>query len=126
MSSQPSFPVSRDAFAQHYKTVTTSRGFRYRYYFSAPLPGRPSVLLIHTITSLAVGLFRQANYFRAKGYGIVVPDLLGYGGTDKPVDVTSYVQSGIARDLIDILDNEGVEDVIVFAHAWYALIICLP
>lgn len=77
------------------------------------------MLFIHSFPSLAVGLYKQASYFEERGYGVVVPDMLGYGGTDKPLDVSFYVQSGIARDLVDILDHEGLEDVIVFAHAWY-------
>lgn len=52
------------------------------------------------------------------GYGLIVPDLLGYGGTDKPTDLESYVGSGHAQDIIDILDKEGIDKVIGVGHDW--------
>lgn len=61
----------------------------------------------------------QISYFKEKGYGVVAPDLLGYGGTDKPAESSAYVHSLLARDMVDILDHENVTDVIAVAHDWY-------
>lgn len=51
--------------------------------------------------------------------------MLGYGGTDKPTDTGSYGSTGLARDIIDILDKEkvGVEGnrAIAVGHDWYIL-----
>ncbi|KAJ3539373.1 hypothetical protein NMY22_g4766 [Coprinellus aureogranulatus] len=95
----------------HFKDVTTSRGLNYHYYFSAPDPGKPTLLLVHGFPSFAVDWHPQINYFKEKGFGIVAADQLGYGGTDKPEDSAAYVHSLLAKDMVDILDHEnGFED----------------
>ncbi|KAI0298752.1 alpha/beta-hydrolase [Multifurca ochricompacta] len=75
-----------------YKKLKTSRGFTYNYY--------------------------RVSFFQAQGYGLVVPDMLGYGGTDKPSDPMAYVASGHTSDIIDILDAEKVEKSILIGHDW--------
>jgi pimeloyl-ACP methyl ester carboxylesterase len=59
-------------------------------------------------------------FFEQLGYGLVVPELLGYGGTDKPTDPKFYIGSGHAQDIVDIFDAEGVNQVIAIGHDWYA------
>ncbi|KAJ7722814.1 alpha/beta-hydrolase, partial [Mycena metata] len=49
---------------------------------------------------------------------LLVPDLLGCGGTDKPTDPKLYVGSGHAKDFLDIFDAEGLEQVIAIGHDW--------
>ncbi|KAF9069430.1 hypothetical protein BDP27DRAFT_1222502, partial [Rhodocollybia butyracea] len=49
-----------------------------------------------------------------KGFGLIVPDMLAYGGTSKPLDSPSIV----ARDIIDILDHEKVQKAIFIGHDW--------
>lgn len=51
----------------------------------------------------------QISFFKARGYGLIVPDMLGYGGTDKPTDPTFYTLSLVFKDLIDVLDAEKVD-----------------
>ncbi|KAJ3535321.1 hypothetical protein NMY22_g6543 [Coprinellus aureogranulatus] len=102
----------------HFKDVTTSRGLNYHYYFSAPDPGKPTLLLVHGFPSFAVDWHPQINYFKGKGFGIVAADQLGYGGTDKPEDSAAYVHSLLAKDMVDILDHENVTDVVAVGHDW--------
>ena len=59
-------------------------------------------------------------FFKEKGYGIIAPDMIGYGGTDKPADPTQYVSSLVTRDLVDIMDAEHVDKAIAIGHDWYA------
>jgi pimeloyl-ACP methyl ester carboxylesterase len=102
----------------NFKDTTVSRGLNYHYYFSPPASGKPTLLLVHGFPSLAVDWHPQINYFKQKGYGLVVPDQLGYGGTDKPKESSAYVHSRLAQDLVDILDHENVTDVIAIGHDW--------
>ncbi|KAK7047663.1 hypothetical protein VNI00_006431 [Paramarasmius palmivorus] len=60
----------------------------------------------------------QVTYFEERGYGLIVPDMLGYGGTSKPTDIPAYRYSLIAADLKDILDAEKVQKVVAFGHDW--------
>ncbi|KAF6754468.1 Alpha/Beta hydrolase protein [Ephemerocybe angulata] len=103
-----------------YRDVKTSRGYKYHYYFSAAAAGKPTLLLVHGFPSLSVDWYRQIAYFKKKGYGLVVPDGLGYGGTDKPEEAKVYVHSLLAKDLVDILDHEKVANVLAIGHDWGA------
>jgi soluble epoxide hydrolase / lipid-phosphate phosphatase len=42
------------------------------------------------------------------GYRVVVPDMLGYGGTDKPLAVEEYSIQKLCADLAALLDIVGV------------------
>lgn len=60
------------------------------------------------------------KHFKSLGYGIIAPDLLGYGGTSKPKDPRFYTGSGLADDINEILEAslpEGAQ-VITVAHDW--------
>lgn len=43
------------------------------------------------------------------GYRVVVPDMLGYGGTDKPFAAEEYSARGLCADLAALLDVVGVQ-----------------
>ncbi|KAF7979937.1 hypothetical protein HWV62_40362 [Athelia sp. TMB] len=92
-----------------YKDLKVSRGLTYHYYFSPTTGTKPTIVFLHGFPSTSHDYRHQASFFRAKGYGVLVPDLLGYGGTAKPDDPAAYVQSLIVRDIVDILDAEGVQ-----------------
>lgn len=109
-----------DSLLPHFKYVTTSRGLTYSYYLSVPNPGKPTVLLVHGFPSLAVDWYPQITHFKQLGYGLIVPDQLGYGGTDKPKESSAYVHSLLAKDMVDILDHEKAENVVAIGHDWCA------
>ncbi|KAJ7164398.1 alpha/beta-hydrolase [Mycena filopes] len=85
-------------------------------YFSAPATGKPVLLFAHGFPIHSIFWHKQVAFFEPLGYGLLVPDLLGYGGTDKPTDPKLYAGSGLAHDFADILDAEGVERVIGIGH----------
>ena len=39
-----------------------------------------------------------------RGYRVVVPDMLGYGGTQKPIEASDYSPKKICADLAALLD----------------------
>ena len=39
-----------------------------------------------------------------RGYRVVVPDMLGYGGTQKPIEASDYSAKKICADLAALLD----------------------
>jgi pimeloyl-ACP methyl ester carboxylesterase len=49
-----------------------------------------------------------------------VPDLRGYGRSDKPVEVESYAIPYLAGDVLGILDQLGIERAHVVGHDWGA------
>ncbi|KAF8459845.1 Alpha/Beta hydrolase protein, partial [Gautieria morchelliformis] len=61
---------------------------QYHYhYHPAKSAGLPTLLFLHGFPSTSGDWVCQVVYFSSKGYGVVAPDMLGYGGTSKPVDV---------------------------------------
>jgi soluble epoxide hydrolase / lipid-phosphate phosphatase len=60
------------------------------------------------------------------GYRVIVPDMLGYGGTDKPLDVEEYSTQKLCADLAALLDVVGVSKA-VSTQNWdhsESLIVC--
>ncbi|TRM64516.1 Alpha/Beta hydrolase protein [Schizophyllum amplum] len=102
------------------KQFVTTRGLMYNYRYAPSQAGKPTLLLIHGFPSTSFDWRHQIAFFVAKGYGIVAPDMLGYGETEKPSDPLAYRGSLMARDLVDILDAEKAERVIAIGHDWGA------
>lgn len=101
-----------------YKTVRTTRGFTYNYWFSPAQSSNLTLLFCHGFPSTSQHWKYQATYFAKKGYGVVVPDMLGFAGTDKPTDPAEYVGSKLSKDLMDILDAENIPRVVAIGHDW--------
>lgn len=106
--------------AAKYKTTGTSRGFTYQYYFSTARQGKPTLLFCHGFPSTNKHWEKIASFFEKEGYGIIVPDMLGYGGTSKPLEPEAYIASGLTKDLVEILDAENIEQAVIVGHDWYA------
>jgi soluble epoxide hydrolase/lipid-phosphate phosphatase len=107
-----------ESFVSAYKDIVSSRGLNY-HYLSLPATGnKPTVLFIHGFPSTSYDWYHQINYFSERGFGVVAPDMLGYGGTDKPTDTSLFLHTAIAQDLLDILDAEKVGRVIAVGHDW--------
>jgi pimeloyl-ACP methyl ester carboxylesterase len=105
--------------ASRFKEIVVSRTpLKYHYYYSPAASGKPTLLFLHGFPSTAHDWNRQINYFQPKGYGILAPDMLGFGGTSRPTDVEYFRMSGMAADIIEILDNEKLGKVIGVAHDW--------
>ena len=52
------------------------------------------------------------------GYGVLAPDLLGYGGTDKPSSIENYSYSHQSDVLVGLLKEKQLETVIGVGHDW--------
>ncbi|KAI0633812.1 alpha/beta-hydrolase [Trametes polyzona] len=106
-----------------YKTTTVSRGFLYNYYYSPAAAGKQTLLFIHGFPSTSYDWRRQVAHFRPQGYGLLVLDTLGAGGSAKPDDVDALRFAGMARDIVDLLDAEGVQQVVGIGHDWGSAIL---
>ena len=75
-----------------------------------------TVLFLHGFPSSSYDWRHQFDYFSSRGYGIIAPDLLGYGGTDKPADAKVYTLKTQASEIIDLLDCADVGTVLSVGH----------
>ena len=79
-------------------------------------PGKPTVLFLHGFPSSAYDWRRQFAHFAERGYGVLAPDLLGYGGTDRPADVRAYTLKTQAQEVVELLDCVGIGKVLSVGH----------
>lgn len=78
--------------------------------------GTRVVLLCHGFPGLAFGFRHQLRALADAGFLAVAPDMLGYGGTDAPLEASAYAEPSVTAFLIGILDVLGVESAIVVGH----------
>jgi soluble epoxide hydrolase / lipid-phosphate phosphatase len=101
-----------------FKDLNVTRGLQYHYYAVPANTGKPTLLFLHGYPSTSYDWRHQVAFFQDKGYGLIVPDMLGYGGTAKPLDPQLYVSSLVTKDIVDILDAEGIDQAVVIGHDW--------
>ena len=104
--------------ASKYKDLVVRRGHTYHYYTTPAAPGKPTLLFIHGFPSSSFDWSRQVAYFEPKGYGLIVPDCLGYGETSKPLEYEAFRWKLMADDLIDIVNEEKPKVLVGIGHDW--------
>ncbi|KAF5353747.1 hypothetical protein D9758_008692 [Tetrapyrgos nigripes] len=105
-----------------FKDLNVTRGLNYHYYAVPANSGKPTLLFLHGYPSSRYDWRHQVSFFQDRGYGLIVPDMLGYGGTAKPLDPQFYASSLISKDIVDILDAEGTNQAVLIGHDWGAKI----
>jgi len=103
-------------YAQPGWTSGSFEGTTYRYLSIKPSGTKPVLLLLHGFPSGPMSFRPLIPLLVEQGYGVIAPDLLGYGGTDKPTDVQAYSRPAMADALAAMLDKEMVESVVVLGH----------
>lgn len=102
------------------KDLTTTDGLKYTYDTVPAKENKATVLLIHGYPATRHDWKHQIQDLSAAGYGVVAPDCLGYGDSDKPLEVEAYKLKRISKHITEILDKEGLNKVIGLGHDWGA------
>jgi soluble epoxide hydrolase/lipid-phosphate phosphatase len=105
-----------DAFQK--KTLKTSRGYTYTYYTSDGDRSLPTLFFQHGFPDHAEMWAGVASQLRPTKHPMIIPDLLGWGGTSKPTNPAEYKWDAMTQDLMDIIDNEKADQVISIGHDW--------
>ncbi|KAI0097827.1 Alpha/Beta hydrolase protein [Nemania sp. FL0031] len=99
------------------KTLVTTDGYTYAYdYVAAVNASRPTILLLHGFPASRHDWENTIPALAAEGYGVIAPDLLGFGDSSKPTELEAYNFKGIVGQIAEILDAEGVKDVVGVGH----------
>jgi soluble epoxide hydrolase/lipid-phosphate phosphatase len=109
--------MALSCFSHAGKQVKLSDGTSYAYLYLPAAPSKPTLLLLHGFPSAAYEWRNQVELSR-NGFGLVIPDLLGYGDTDAPSDIEAYSLKTMSGHISEILEKEGVEQVIGVSHDW--------
>ncbi len=81
--------------------------------------GRP-VILLHGFPDSGRLWRHQVPALAAAGFQVIVPDLRGYGRSDKPEAVESYSLPALAGDVMAVMSDAGVDRAHVVGHDWGA------
>lgn len=109
-------------FSQISKIIAVRDGTKYAYiHIPAADSKKPTFLLLHGFPSTSYDWRHVVPLLEELGCGIIAPDLLGYGDSDKPVDIEAYSLKRMANQIIDLVIGEGLEQVIGVGHDWYAM-----
>lgn len=94
---------------------------RLHYIDEGPPDGRP-VVLVHGNPTWGF-LYREfVGPLTAAGYRVVVPDLLGFGRSDKPADARVYRVDRHARRLAALLDSLDLRGAVPVGQDWGGLV----
>lgn len=99
------------------------RGKTYKYILAKPEGKAPraTALLIHGWPDLGFGWRYQVPYLTSLGLQVIVPDMLGYGGTDAPQDLSLYSLKNVADDMAELVaqvTGDRTERIILGGHDW--------
>jgi len=89
---------------------------------------KPTILFLHGFPSSSYDWHNQISYFSGKGYGVIAPDLLGYGGTSSPSSLEPYTFKNQSQDLVALLrhfsiDLDGGEKVHIVGHDFGSILL---
>ncbi len=83
--------------------------------------GRP-VILLHGFPDSGRLWRHQIAPLADAGFKVIVPDMRGYGASDKPAEVDAYNILHLAADTLAVLDDVGVERAHFVGHDWGAAV----
>jgi haloacetate dehalogenase len=87
-------------------------------YDATPTPARPPLLLLHGFPQTHAMWHKVAARLRAR-FTLVLPDLRGYGDSDKPegpADHSAYSKRTLALDVLTLMRGFGFEQFFVCGH----------
>ena len=107
------------AFPSTSKSIRLDDGTVYAVVHIPPTDSKkPTFLLLHGFPSSSWDWRHQISQLHEAGYGVIAPDLLGYGDTDKPEDLDAYSMKRMSGHMADILRREGLHKVVGVGHDW--------
>ena len=80
------------------------------------------VVLCHGFPELGYSWRHQVPALTGAGLRPIVPDLRGYGDSDKPDELEAYGLLTLVADLVGLLDGLDVEQAALVGHDWGAII----
>jgi pimeloyl-ACP methyl ester carboxylesterase len=78
------------------------------------------VMLLHGFPDSGRLWRHQVPSLAQAGFRVIVPDMRGYGRSDKPAEVVAYRMDQLVGDVLAVMDAAGVERAHVVGHDWGA------
>jgi len=110
-------------FGPHYLEVPDSEGGSLRmHYVDEGPPSAAPVLLLHGEPSWAYLYRKMIPIIADAGHRVIVPDLIGFGRSDKPSEKSDYTFQRHVDWLTSFVDQLDLRDVTMFGQDWGSLI----
>ncbi|MEP3654673.1 MAG: haloalkane dehalogenase [Litorimonas sp.] len=106
-------------FAPNYCEIRD--GLRLHYVDEGPRSAR-TIILMHGEPSWSFLYRFMIRQLTEAGYRVLAPDLIGFGKSDKPTELTDYSYKGHVAWMQDWLDQMNVSDAVLFCQDWGGLI----
>jgi pimeloyl-ACP methyl ester carboxylesterase len=80
----------------------------------------PPVVLLHGFPDSARLWRHQVPALAEAGFTVIVPDMRGYGRSDKPPEVAAYTMDLLVGDVLAVMEAAGAERAHIVGHDWGA------
>lgn len=111
------------SFAPHYiETLASFPGLRVHYLDEGPSKAKHTVLCVHGQPTWSYLYRKMLPVFVLAGQRVVVPDLFGFGRSDKPVAEDFYTFSGHRQMLLEFVRALDLADVTLVVQDWGGLL----
>jgi haloalkane dehalogenase len=111
------------SFEPHYMDIPSGDGdlIRVHYVDVGPSDSAP-VLLLHGEPSWSFLYRKMIPILVNAGHRVVVPDQVGFGRSDKPVERSDYTYQRLVAWTMSVIEDLGLQDITLFGHDWGGLI----
>jgi pimeloyl-ACP methyl ester carboxylesterase len=107
---------------QHLDDLTGFEGIRMHRVDEPGRPGAPTALLLHGNPAWGYLYRRMIPVFLDAGLRVVVPDLIGFGRSDKPADAAFHRFSTHRECLLRLIERLDLRDVLLVVQDWGGLL----
>ena len=76
------------------------------------------MVFIHGWPELSIVWQAQREYFAAKGWRSIAPDMRGYGGSSVHKSISDYTIKEITEDMVELHDELGGRPAVWVGHDW--------
>jgi haloalkane dehalogenase len=97
-------------------------GLRMAYVDTGPRAARETLLLLHGEPTWGYLYRHMIGPLEAAGFRVIVPDLIGFGRSDKPVDPAAYSYSQHVAWVTRLIEHLDLRGVTLFGQDWGGLI----
>ena len=98
------------------QTLALSTGIKMQVGLAGPADAPPAILL-HGFPETHRTWARVAERLDGE-VRLVMPDLRGFGGSDRPTDVAAYKTDLVIADILALAEALGIEDFALVGHDW--------
>lgn len=106
-------------FAPTYREV--GKGLRLHYVDTGPRDGR-AIILMHGEPSWSYLYRFMIRQLSAAGFRVLAPDLIGFGKSDKPTELSDYSYASHVAWMQDWFNHADVSNAVMFCQDWGGLI----